>query len=207
MSLRDLSSFQNWAAAAMIGLLTLCGSMQAAKAGGQGLPLADLAGPFSGHGGGVRTLCFCGTSLAPCSNSSSVAVPFNDAEVLQGTRDVNGRFCFAVTDVVSPVPGSQLPAVVSDFVAVGSTTSYNPETGRGSVALTLYNAGGGVGCNGSILVNPSKAAAIATGTQDFAVGQNPAVHFDLVVTSLTDTAGVYGGAALSSSLLIQGQYY
>jgi hypothetical protein len=137
-----------WLAAASVGLLTSTTSIDTVRARDKGLSLADLAGPISGSGGGFLTVCL-NANLSPtaCTDPSSVAIQFNDAQVLQGTRDTDGNYCIAFTDVDAPLGvvsrqgaplgGSTLAATVTDFIVTGSTTSYDPTTGRGSIDMTL----------------------------------------------------------------------
>jgi hypothetical protein len=192
-----------WLAAVTIGLLTTTTSIETVRAG-EGLSLADLAGSYSGRQGGFDTLCFNAAGQpADCADPSSVALPFNDAEVLQGTLAPDGQFCFTDTSVFSPVAGSKAPATVLDGILTGSITSYNPKTGSGTISFTDYSAAAGVSCKLAIVVNPSGAQPISHGTADFAAGAAPALHLDLVVTSITAVDGSYGGIVLGGTLYIQ----
>ena len=181
-----------------------------ARAGeGEGLSLADLAGSYAGRQGGFLTLCLTSdfSSDAACEHPSSVAVQFNDTEVLQGTFSPDGKFCLTDTDVNSPVGGSKAPATVIDFVAAGSITSYNRKTGRGTTSFTLYRhtAENPVSCKGANLVKSEGVQEDSHGTQDFTVGEEPALHIDSVITSLTAVHGAYGGFVVSATLYIQHQ--
>jgi hypothetical protein len=187
-------------------------SIETVRAGEKGLSLADLAGSYPGKGGGFLTLCFTSNFISPaaCADPSSVAIPFNDVEVAQLTRDQHGKFCETVTEVASPVGTRDVPdgflkapAVVIDFIVGGSTTSYDPRTGRGTITLTFYNAAEGVSCEGATVVNPSGAQPVAHGTIDFAAGEAPTLHFDYAFTSLTAVAGNYGDFVSSGTLYIQ----
>jgi hypothetical protein len=192
-----------WLAAATIGLLTTTTSIETVRAR-EGLSLADLAGSYSGRQGGFDTLCFNAAGQpADCTDPSSVALSFNDAEVLQGTLAPNGQFCFTDTSVFSPIAGSNAPATVLDGILTGSITSYNPKTGSGTISFTDYSAAAGVSCKLAIVVNPSAAQPISHGTADFAAGAAPALHLDLVVTSITAVDGSYGGIVLGGTLYIQ----
>jgi hypothetical protein len=69
-----------------------------------------------------------------------------------------------------------------------------------------YPGGQVVSCNGATVVNPLNAPSTATGTQDFTAGEEPALHQDLVVTSLIAVpVNYYGGAVLHSTLYTQGK--
>lgn len=183
-------------------MLTTTTSIETVRAGeDKGLSLADLAGSYSGRQGGSVTLCFNATGQpADCTDPSSVALPFNDAEVLQGTLAPDGQFCFTDTTVFSPVAGSKAPATVLDNIVAGSITSYNPRTGSG---FTGYSAAAGVSCRLAIVVNPSGAQPINRGTVDFAAGAAQGLHLDLVITSITAVDGSYGGFVLGATLFIQ----
>jgi hypothetical protein len=192
-----------WLAAATIGLLTTTTSIETVRAG-EGLSLADLAGSYSGRQGGFDTLCFNAAGQpADCTDPSSVALPFNEAEVLQGTLAPDGQFCFTDTSVFSPVAGSKAPATVLDGILTGSIASYNLNTGSGTISFTDYSAAAGVSCKLAIVVNPGGAQPISHGTADFAAGVAPALHLDLVVTSITAVDGSYGGIVLGGTLYIQ----
>jgi hypothetical protein len=178
-----------------------------ARAGeGEGLSLAELAGSFAGRQGGFLSLCISAPGQsADCTDPSSVVRQFNDTEVLQGTFARDGQFCLTDTDVFSIVGGSKDPAGIIDFIVKGSITSYDRNTGRGTTSFTLYihTDNNRVGCNGANLLNPQGVQADSFGTQDFTVGQKPALHFDTVVTSLTAAAGNYGGFVLGGTLYVQ----
>ena len=185
-------------------MLTTTTSIETVRAGeDKGLSLADLAGSYSGRQGGSVTLCFNATGQpADCTDPSSVALPFNDAEVLQGTLAPDGQFCFTDTTVFSPVAGSKAPATVLDGILTGSITSYNPRTGSG---FTGYSAAAGVSCRLAIVVNPSGAQPINRGTVDFAAGAAQGLHLDLVITSITAVDGSSGGFVVGATLFIQDQ--
>jgi hypothetical protein len=109
------------------------------------------------------------------------------------------------TDVFSLAGGGKGPAGIIDFVGEGSITSYDPTTGRGTTSFTLYihTDDNKVGCKGANLVNPQGVQRDSDGTYDFTVGEEPALHFDTVITSLKAVAGNYGGFVLGSTLYIQ----
>jgi hypothetical protein len=195
-----------WLAAAAVGLLTTTTSIETVRAGDKGLSLADLAGSYVGRQGGFLSLCSVSPGVpANCADPSSVARQFNDTEVIRATFDAHGQFCLTDTDVFSLVGGSKDPAGIIDFVGEGSIASYDPKTGRGTTSFTLYihTDDNKIGCKGANLVNPQGVQKDSNGTQDFIVGEEPALHFDLVLTSLTAVAGNYGGFVLGSTLYIQ----
>jgi hypothetical protein len=193
-------------AAAAIGLLTTAASIQTVQAGDRGLSLADLAGSYVGRQGGFLSLCIDGTGMsANCASPSSVVRQFNDTEVIRATFDRDGQFCLTDTDVFSIVGGSKDQAGIIDFVADGSITSYDSRTGRGQTSFTLYihTKDNRVGCKGATFENPQNVSRDSYGTEDFTVGEEPALHLDTVITSLKADAGNYGGFVLGSTLYIQ----
>jgi hypothetical protein len=197
-----------WLAAAAIGLLTTTTPIENVRDGDEGLSLAELAGSYAGRQGGFLSLCISAPGQsAPCADPSSVVRQFNDAEVLQGTFAPDGQFCLTDTDVFSIVGGSKDPAGIIDFIAKGSIISYDRKTGRGTTSFTLYihTDDNGVGCNGAKLVNHKEVQPDSHGTQAFTVGQEPALHFDAVITSLEAVAGNYGGFVVGGTLYIQHQ--
>jgi hypothetical protein len=203
---RMSGKWRAWLVATAIGLLTTTASIQTVQAEDKGLSLADLAGSYAGNGGGFLTMCFIGTSPpadAACDNPSSVAIQFNDADVLQSTVSPDGQFCVTVTTVDSPVDASKLPAFINNFIVGGSVTSYDPRTGRGAADFTFYNAADGVSCKRATVVNPRSAQPVAHGTEDTQFGEAPALHFNYVFTSFTGVAGNFGGSVLSGTLYIQ----
>ena len=92
---------------------------------------------------------------------------------------------------------------MTDVIADGSTTSYDPATGTGTETVIFYVAGNGVSCKGASVVNTANAQLLASGTADFAAVAEPALHLDAVITSFTDTAGAYGGSVLTNTLYRQ----
>jgi hypothetical protein len=110
------------------------------------------------------------------------------------------------TDVFSIVGGSKDPAGIIDFVGEGSITSYDPTTGRGATSFTLYihTDDNKVGCKDAKLVNPQRVQRDSDGTTDFTVGEEPALHFDVVLTSLKAVIGNYGGFVVGGTWYIQG---
>ena len=203
---RMSGKWRAWLIGTAIGLLATTTSIQTVRAGDQDLSLADLAGSYAGSGGGFLTLCFTPTSPpadAGCAKPSSLAVQFNDADVLESTVSPDGQFCVTVTTVDSPVGGSKFPAFINHFIAGGSVTSYDPRTGRGTADFTFYNAADGVSCKRATVVNPRSAQPVAHGTEDTQFGEAPALHFNYVFTSFTGVAGNFGGSVLSGTLYIQ----
>ena len=198
--------FEAWLAAVAVGFLTTTTSIDSVRAGDKGLSLADLAGSYVGRQSGFLSLCSDATGKsANCANPSSVVRQFNDTEVIRATLDEKGHFCSTDTDVFSPVGGSKDPAEIIDFVGAGLITSYDQTTGRGAASFTLYihTDDNKVGCNGANLVNPQGVKRDSDGTYDFTVGEEPALHFDTVITSLKAVAGNYGGFVLGSTVYIQ----
>jgi len=171
---------------AVIGILILVPHWtRAAQAGGEGISLADLAGSFAGTGGGFVSQCFVGTTPSACSDPSSAAVEFHEADVLRATRDQNGNECFSLfTDVMSPVGGSKLPADVSSLIAVISNNSYDPATGTGKESFSIFVSANGVSCSGAALVNPNGASPVDTGTQDIAASES-GDRIDVIITSVS----------------------
>jgi len=132
------------------------------------------------------------------------ALAFGDRRDAELDRE-GGRW--GLTDVFSPVGGSKASAGIIDFIAKGSIDphSYDPRTGRGKTSFTLYIHTGdnGVGCKGANHVKPKAVEPDSHGTEDFTAGEEPALHLDTVITSLTAVAGNYGGFVLGSTLYIQ----
>jgi hypothetical protein len=66
--------------------------------------------------------------------------------------------------------------------------------------LTIYDARQGVSCRGEALVNPQNAQSVATGIQDFTANEEPSLHEDGVIRTLTDTLGSFGATVVVSTV-------
>src|SRR5713101_816959 len=86
-----------------------------------GVTLADLAGKFSGRGGGFETFCFNATltALADCASvPQKQLVPFNHAVIVHFTRDAAGNGCFVFTGTTRRVSGASAATSASTSISV-----------------------------------------------------------------------------------------
>ena len=172
-----------------------------------GVTLASLAGKFAARGSGSLTLCFNSgfTALADCSLSTSNLVPFNFARIEQETRDAAGNSCGFPIVTSAPVSGTKFPAGVSTATVVGTTTSFDPTTGSGTISLKGYHGGT---CNGAVF---DSTGATQTNTAKFSFlvsDSGNRIEFILTsisyVTSAFSVAGSVQGLVLSETFIRQG---
>lgn len=136
-------------------------------------PLSGLAGNWAGQGSATFSICFNEdfSSVVDCSEAANTGF-FSQVDVDQHTTDSKGNSC--ATDTISnsvefPFPPN--PANTFTAILVGKITSYNQATGTGSGSDTVYNAGPGTYCNGSVFVNTANASPIGTTTVAFVISQ------------------------------------
>jgi hypothetical protein len=146
--------------------------LASAEAAG-GLPLAKFAGNYAGEGSATFAVCFNSdfSAVADCSTAPNSAF-FSQTVVFQGTGDKSGNSCTTITVTNGPeFPNPPLPANMLTFIQVGTVTSYNQATESGQQSFTIYAAGSGTSCNGSVLVNTGNAPIAGNSTGSFVVSQ------------------------------------
>jgi hypothetical protein len=113
-----------------------------------GVTLASLAGKFAARGSGSLTLCFNTgfTALQDCATAPHL-VPYNFARIERETRDAAGNSCGVPIVTSAPVAGTTFPAGVSTATIVGTTTSFDPTTGSGTINLKGYHGGTCIGAD------------------------------------------------------------
>ena len=171
-----------------------------------GVTLASLAGKFAARGSGSLTLCFNAghTALQDCATAPLV-VPYNFARLEQETRDAAGNSCGVPTVTSAPVAGTTFPAGVSTGTIVGTTTSFDPTTGRGTIGVNGYHGGT---CIGALFDN-TDATLTNTATFTFLVSDsgnriefiNTSASY---ITSAFSVAGSVKGLVLSETFIRQG---
>jgi hypothetical protein len=111
------------------------------------------------------------TEVVACSEAGATAF-VSQVNVGQATVDTKGNSCGTSTVASSPeFPFPPSPADTFTQIVVGKTTSYNQATETGTSSFTVYNAGPGTDCNGSVFVNTANAPATGTGTEAFVASQ------------------------------------
>jgi hypothetical protein len=132
-----------------------------------GLPLSSFAGTYSGQDSGTFALCFNAdySQTVDCSVAAHT-VFYSQVSVSQGTVDTKGNSCSVDYISSSPeFPFPPFPAITQTQIVIVNTTSYNVTTETAHQSYAGYDAADGASCNGSVLVNPSNAPAITSGTQ------------------------------------------
>jgi hypothetical protein len=172
-----------------IAVMVMGGSRLRAQVGSTGssrIPLSSLAGSFAGKGNSKVSICFNEnfTAVQSCSRTPQAQiVPFVENSESHGTVNTKGSSCAEIREISAPeLPGRQR-TVVNNYIAVGVTTSYNPDIGSGDVSLKFYIAEPGVTCEGATFVNTAKAPVNFTETAHFVVSEN-GNRFDLVVQTI-----------------------
>jgi hypothetical protein len=169
-----------------IAMVVRGGSRLRAQVGSTGssrIPLSSLAGNFAGEGNSKVNICFNEnfTAVQSCSRTlQAQIVPYVEHVKSHGTINAKGDSCGEVVEVSAPVPPGRQETAVNHYIAVGVTTSYNPDTGSGDVSYKFYRKLGNVTCKGATFVNTAKAPVFFTETAHFAVTEN-GNRFDLVV--------------------------
>jgi hypothetical protein len=181
-------------------------SLSQAQDDGGGVTLASLAGRFAARGSGSLTLCFNTgfTALQDCATAPNL-VPFNFARIEQETRDAAGNSCGVPTVTSAPVSGTKFPAGVSTGTIVGTTTSFDPTTGSGTISLSGYHGGTCIGA----LFDSTRATLTNTANFTFLVSDSGnRIEFILMkisyVTSAFSVAGSVQGLVLSETFIRQG---
>ena len=175
-----------------IATVVMGGSRIRAQVGSTGssrIPLSSLAGSFAGKGNSKVTICFNEnfTAVQSCSRTPDAQiVSFVENSKSHATVDIRGGTCAEVREISAPEPPSRLSTAVNNYIAVGVTTSYNPDTGSGDVSFEFYLAKPGVTCNGATFVNTAKAPVKFAETAHFLVSEN-GTRFDLVVQTIHTT--------------------
>jgi hypothetical protein len=172
-----------------------------------GVTLADLAGKFAGRGGGFETLCFNAgfTALEDCATAPHV-VPFNITQIFHSTRDAAGNICSINTVAAKPVFGTTAPTSANTSTVVGTTLSFDPTTGAGTVSQSVYHGGS---CIGAVL-DSTGATLVATATASQVVS-NSGNRIETIttgysaVTSAFSVAGSVKGLVLSATSIRQGR--
>jgi hypothetical protein len=162
---------------------------QVGSAGSSRIPLSSLAGSFAGKGNSKVSICFNEnfTAVQSCSRTPQTQiVPFVENSKSHATVDTEGGTCAEVREISAPEPPSRLSTAVNNYIAVGVTTSYNPDTGSGDVSYEFYIAKPGVACNGATFVNTAKAPVKFAETAHFVVSEN-GNRFDVVVQTIHTT--------------------
>jgi hypothetical protein len=156
---------------------------QVGSTGSSRVPLSSLAGSFAGKGNSKVSICFNENfmTVQSCSRTpQSQIVPFVEHSTSHGTVDTKGGSCGEVREISAPEPPGRLSTAVNNYIAVGVTTSYNPDTGSGYVSYEFYLAKPGVTCNGATFVNTAEAPVKFTETAHFVVSNN-GTRFELDV--------------------------
>jgi hypothetical protein len=171
-----------------------------------GVTLADLAGKFAARGSGSLTLCFNAghTALQDCA-TAPIVQPFNFARIEQETRDAAGNSCGFPIVTSAPVSGTKFPAGVSTATIVGTTTSFDPTTGSGTISLKGYHGGT---CNGAVF---DSTGATQTNTAKFSfLVSDSGNRIEAISTSASyvttafSVAGSVQGLVLSETFIRQG---
>ena len=169
-----------------ISAVVMGGSRLRAQVGSTGssrIPLSSLAGSFAGEGNSKVGICFNMdfTAVQSCSRTPQAQiVPFVEHSKSHGTVDTKGGSCAQVVEISAPLPPGRQRTVVNNYIAVGVTTSYNPDTSSGDVSYKFYIARPGVTCNGATFVNTANAPVNFTETVHSVVSKN-GNRFDVVV--------------------------
>jgi hypothetical protein len=169
-----------------IAMMVMGGSRLRAQVGSTGsstIPLSSLAWSFAGEGNSNLGICFNEnfTAVQSCSRTlQAQIVPFVEHSKSHGTVNAKGDSCAEVVEISAPLPPGRQRAEVNNYIAVGITTSYNPDTGSGDVSYKFYIAEPGVTCKGATFVNTANAPVRFAETAHFVVSENRN-RFDLVV--------------------------
>jgi len=164
-------------------------------------PLEALAGTYALTAQGSVFFCLVPTPPFPpakCGSPGSIGVPLGALQVGTITYDIAGNWCATFTETDTVLPVDAFSHTVSEFNAVGKTTSYDPVTGTGEDNFTGYSGGQ---CHGATF-DSTGATAGSTGTEHFVVSDRTK-RIDYVVTSLTNPAGSIGGVSFSDTVLRQ----
>ena len=171
-----------------------------------GITLASLAGKFAARGSGSLTLCFNAghTALQDCATAPLV-VPYNFARIEQETRDAAGNSCGVPTVTSAPVAGTTFPAGVSTGTIVGTTTSFDPTTGRGTIGVHGYHGGTCIGAvfdsTGATLTNTATFTFLVSDSGNRIEFINTSASY---ITSAFSVAGSVKGLVLSETFIRQG---
>jgi len=156
---------------------------QVGRTGSSRIPLSSLAGSFAGESNSNFRICFNQdfTAAQSCSRTpQSQIVQYVEHSKNHVTVDTKGGSCGEVVGISAPVPPGRLGTAVNNYIAVGVTTSYNPDTRSGDVSYEFYIAGPGVTCKGATFVNTANAPVRFTETAYFMVSENIS-RFDVFV--------------------------
>ena len=170
----------------VIAAVVMGGSRLRAQVGSTGssrIPLSSLAGSFAGEGNSNFRICFNEdfTAVQSCSRTPQAQiVQYVEHSKSHGTIDTKGGSCAQVVGISAPLPPGRQPTAVTNYIAVGVTTSYNPDTRSGDVSYEFYIAGPGVTCKGATFVNTANAPVRFTETAYFMVSENIS-RFDVFV--------------------------
>ena len=86
--------------------------------------------------------------------------------------DKSGNSCSTVSVTNGPeFPNPPLPANTFTYIQVGTVSSYDAASESGQSSYTLYFAGSGTSCNGSVLVNTASAPVAGNLTTSFVASQ------------------------------------
>jgi hypothetical protein len=175
-----------------IAMLVMGGSrlwVQGGSTGSSRIPLSSLAGSFAGEGNSKVGICFNEnfTAVQSCSRTpQSQVVQYVEHSRSHGTVDTKGGTCAEVREISAPEPPGHQRTAVNNYIAVGVTTSYNPDTGSGDASYKFYIAEPGVTCSGATFVNTTNAPVKFTETVRFAVSNN-GNRVDVVVQTIHTT--------------------
>src|SRR5260370_12276301 len=171
-----------------------------------GVTLASLAGKFAERGSGSVRLGFnaAHTSLQDCA-TAPIVVPYNFAGIEQETRDAAGNSCGVPTVTSAPVAGTTFPAGVSTGTIVGTTTSFDPTTGRGTISVNGYHGGTCIGAlfdsTGATLTNTAAFTFLVSDSGDRIEFINTSASY---INSAFGVAGSVKGLGLSQTFIRQG---
>jgi hypothetical protein len=171
-----------------------------------GVTLASLAGKFAARGSGSLTRCFnaAHTALQDCA-TAPIVVPYNFARIEQETRDAAGNSCGVPTVTSAPVSGTTFPAGVSTGTIVGTTTSFDPTTGRGTIGVNGYHGGTCIGAvfdsTGATLTNTATFAFLVSDSGNRIEFINTSASY---INSAFSVAGSVKGLVLSETFIRQG---